>query len=348
MTVAWNDLNGFNGFAQRLSFYSCKPEESLLYAMNNCKSAKEMEIVNARSNELDVEPLESMLSKIEIMRISNFHLSAEFFDQFLKPCMKLRRLSFDTSPKNGWMRWKFPKLEHLQLFECDPVQDDDLITFFEQNPNVQSFSTSAELLLRNKDMFMATNIEFDDLKISRINDIDLIAIAVIDLYHRGFYKKLHIQITSEKHLEQLPGLTTLHVGTYDYIKLPALPTVKTLLFQSLWNGLRSWMDMDEVALALYNLECICTEETNDEYMLPFIRKSPKLKEIRMEYLRYDVDILAMNNERKQLEGANKVTIYFEEKDYLRLKWKYGKSDFGLIELKRKESYDGVYPSPYSY
>ena len=288
-----------------------------------------------------------MFSKIEIMSISNVYLSAEFFDQFLKPCIKLRRLSFDRSPRNGWMRWKFPELEHLQLYECDPAEDDDLITFFEQNPNVRSFSTSAELLLRNKDIFMATNIALDDLEISRIDDIDLIAIAVIDLYHRGFYKKLHIQITSEKHLEQLPGLTTLHVNTYDYIKLPPLPTVKALLFRSLCDGLRSYMDMDEVALALCNLECISTEETNEEYMLPFIRKSPKLKEIRMEYLRDDVDILAMNNDRKKLERASKVTIYFEEKDYLRLKWKYGKSNFGLIELKRKESYDGVYPSPYS-
>lgn len=346
MTIAWNDLHGFNEFAERLSFYSCEPEESLLYALNNCKSAKEMEIVNARSSALDVKPFESMLSKIEILGIWNVDLSAEFVDQILETCIKLKRLSFDRRPNNGWMRpMKFPKLQHLELFECEPAED--LITFFEQNPNVRSFSTSAELLLRNKDMFMATNIELDDLKISRIDDMDLIAIAVIDLYGRGFYKKLHIQITSENHLEQLPGLTTLHIATYDYIKLPSLPTVKTLIFQSLWNGLRSYMDMDEVATSLYNLECVSTEETNDEYMLPLIRKSPKLKEIRMEYLRDDIDILAMDDERKKLEQASKVTIYFEERDFLKLKWKYGKSDFGLIEIKRKESYDGEYPSPYS-
>ncbi|XP_055301586.1 uncharacterized protein LOC129568076 [Sitodiplosis mosellana] len=340
MTIDWKDLNGFNEFTRRLSFYGCEPDLSLNYALDNCKSAKEMEIVNASSSELDIKSFESMLSKIDIMEIGNFRLSGEFLESFLEPCVTLRRLSITVSPGNGWLRHKYPKLEHLELFECDPSEDNDLKIFFEQNPNVWSFSTTPELLLRNRDMFMASNIDMDDLSIWRVYDIDLIAVALIELYQRGFYKRLHIQITSAEHLAQLPGLDTLNVNTYDYIKMPSLPTVKKLSFQALWNGLNSSMDIDEVSLALNNLESVSMEETSAEYMLPFIQKSAKLKEIKMEYLRDDVDLLAMNSDRKKLEGARKVTIYFEERDYLKLKWKYGKTDFGLIEIKRKESYDG--------
>lgn len=109
--------------------------------------------------------------------------------------------------------------------------------------------------------------------------------------------------------------------------------------------------MDEVSNALKNLEYIFTPETNMEYMMPFIRNSKRLKEIKMEYFRDDrgdIDPVIMNKERAKLNGAQKVTIYVEEKDYLMIKWKYSKSNFGLIEMRRNESYDGVWDSTFGY
>lgn len=79
--------------------------------------------------------------------------------------------------------------------------------------------------------------------------------------------------------------------------------------------------------------------------MPFIQNSKKLKEIKMEFFRNDhngdIDPVLMNSERKKLNGAHKVMIYVEEKDYLRIKWRYSKSNFDLIELRRHEFYDGV-------
>lgn len=108
--------------------------------------------------------------------------------------------------------------------------------------------------------------------------------------------------------------------------------------------------MDEVSNALVNLECVFNpSETNTGYLMPFIRNSKKLKEIKMEYFRNDegdIDPVTMNIEREKLNGAHKVTIYVEEKDYLMIKWKYNKTDFGLIEIKRNDSYDGVWDNTY--
>lgn len=346
ITIDWKDLDGFKEFVQRVLFYDSEPDLSLLYALENCKSAKEMEIVNANySLVIDTKPFESMLIQLEKLAVNNIHFSNELFESFMKLCVNLKHLTVSVSPGNGWMRHKYPKLEHVHLQRCEPCEDKDLRAFFSINTTVKSFTTNGITLLRNHDAFMASNIHFDDLKITRYNDIDTIAIALHDLYQRGFYKRLHFVATTERHLADLPNLVTLYVDTYDYIRMPLLATVTELVFQALWNGLCSFMDMDEVSMALTNLERVYSSEISLKYMLPFICNSTKLKEIKMNYFRDDcgyIDPVHMDNERKKLKYARKVIIYVEEKDYLKIKWKYSKSDFGLIEIKRKESYEGVW------
>lgn len=351
MTINWGDFNGFNEFTQRLSFYSRNPDASLLYALTNCKSPREMEIVNGRSSEIDLSRLENMLKNIEILKISNFHVSTEFLESFLQRCAKsLKRLMLDVSLGNSWMNnCTYPQLQHLSLFECDHC--DELIKFFEKNPNVRSFATSAALILKNLKEFTDSTMRLDDLTILRNDDIDAITIALNRLYEGGIFKRLHFKTATSKHLIDLPGLSTLHIDTYNYIKMPDLSSVTSIAFQALWNGLCSWMNMEELSIALKNLQCIFTPETNAKYMMPFIRNSTKLKEIKMEYFRGDhghIDPVTMSNERKRLHGAHKVSIYVEEKDFLMVKWKYNKSDFGLIEIKRKESYDGVWDRTFGY
>lgn len=72
-------------------------------------------------------------------------------------------------------------------------------------------------------------------------------------------------------------------------------------------------------------------------MAPFIHHSLKLKEIRIRILKgnfRDVDLAALNEERKKLVGAWKVAIYIKEDVYLESKWALKTIDFSLIELRR--------------
>lgn len=230
MSVYWKDLDGFNEFAQRLSFYDCDPDKSFLYALANCKLPVFVEIVNARSTELDINRLENMLARVESLKFSNFYVPDEFIESFVKFCAKsLKRLRIDRSAGYGWMHNKYEKLQHLELSEFDSF--DELIEFFERNPNVRSFSTIAANILKYRNKLMASNIKLDDLTILRNTDIDVITSTLIDLHQQGLFKRLHFKTETEKHLADLPGLTTLHVDTYNYIKMPDLPTVTGLVFQ---------------------------------------------------------------------------------------------------------------------
>lgn len=70
---------------------------------------------------------------------------------------------------------------NLNTWNCS-VEDNDLKTFFLQNPNVQACTTTAKILLRDQDVFVANNIRFDDLIMLRYDDIDIICNALIDLH----------------------------------------------------------------------------------------------------------------------------------------------------------------------
>ncbi|XP_031622120.1 uncharacterized protein LOC116340070 [Contarinia nasturtii] len=356
------ELVGFIPFIQILMLCNLKLDASFRYVVENIKSIKSMSFWNARFVDLDLKMMKNSLSSVEVVKfLTTCNLDGTFFETFLKLCVKLKRLTIDTNAGNTWLLHKYPTLKYLKLTHCDTLVNGELTTFFQQNPNVRSFSTTEKILMQHRDSFIANNIELDDLTILGVDDMNEFCVVMNDLYRRGVYKRLHLKTATTECLENLPGLVTLHIDTYDYVEMPKLDGVTELVFQPHNNGPACRMNMEEVSMNLKNLERIFTPETNEEYMNAFIRNSAKLKEIKTDaisqygdYGRFyeRINVVAMNNERKKLNGAHKVTIYLEEKDYLAkdheerdyffIKWKHNKTDFGLIEVKRKESYEGVW------
>lgn len=266
MNFYWKELKGFNEFVQRLSFYDTEPDSSLLYASANCNAPNELKIVNVRSCNLDYNRLENMLASVEVLTFINLFIPDEFLESILEMCAtNLRRLTIDKSERCDWMHLKYPKLQHLELCACQSVQE--LVEFFKSNPNVRSFSAVAEIILEYQRELMASNIELYDLTVVGRTTRGGVSSALIDLHKRGFFKHLHFATYTKRQLEDLPGLTTLDVNTDDYIDIPHLPTVTRFSIRPLWNGLRNWLDMEEVTDALPNLECVLMySETSMEYI----------------------------------------------------------------------------------
>lgn len=52
-----------------------------------------------------------------------------------------------------------------------------------------------------------------------------------------------------------------------------------------------------------------------------------------------LDLKNINEERKKLPDAKKVTIYLEDVDYLANKWKRRLIDFDFVEIRRAEEYE---------
>ena len=77
-------------------------------------------------------------------------------------------------------------------------------------------------------------------------------------------------------------------------------------------------------------------------ILPFIRHSRKLKTIKIDDLKSGaLNIFALNEERKKLENACKISIYVRDNVYVPTKWKSHnfKLELDLIKILRLESFD---------
>lgn len=74
-------------------------------------------------------------------------------------------------------------------------------------------------------------------------------------------------------------------------------------------------------------------------ILPFIKHAKKLKLIKIRCFldNRDLDLFALNEERKKLENVPKLLIYFERDDFLLTKWKSNNINLSHIEIKRFSS-----------
>lgn len=332
-------LPGFNEYVTRIFFAENESEKVMLNTWKVCKAVKEMKIDYAFSNQHDISVYEPILCKLEILKIHNAtQFTDDYFAQFLKCCLCLKRLKMLTSPGTGWMNNTYSHLTNLEIRNCDESQDIQLIKFLQQHPNIRRFSTSYTILMRNREALINSNIELDDLNIFKLDNVDMSDNVYAELHQRRVYKRLHLSPGSSQRLFVIPGLATLFIESFRDIQMFTLPTVTELVYY----GSDSRSTMNAVSMYLKNLQSVHILESDPKYMLPFIRNSRKLKTIKTEWLE-GVDLLDLNNQRKQLLGASKVVMYLPERDYLKIKWKYNTSDFGLIEIKRGQSFAMITP-----
>lgn len=83
-------------------------------------------------------------------------------------------------------------------------------------------------------------------------------------------------------------------------------------------------------------------------IMPIIRRSAKMQRIKVKYLKFGqhfnrdtgiINLLALNREREQLPDAQKITLYVKERVYVTTKWAMKGNDFGLVRMKREDSFD---------
>lgn len=96
---------------------------------------------------------------------------------------------------------------------------------------------------------------------------------------------------------------------------------------------------------LENVRRIIFDSVSIDDILLFIRRCRKLEQIKISQFYYAnyrhkdiIDLTALNNERKKLEGAKKIRIFIEEDIFLLNKWKQ-EINLSLIELKREHSWE---------
>lgn len=315
------------------------------------------EMFDKDSGMFEVDDLKDFsMPNLEDLQLAKCDLGTKFHE-IIERFPKLKRLQFDTCEgKYDWLSRKYPNLEYLQIvsYICGSVKG--IPAFLEQNPNIRKFATNQQFLSENRNEFMNTNVKLDDLAVWMDSFLTKRYCELLkNLYEHGVYKKLQIyvgKISSQKDIDQLAsinGLTKLSVLEMfdENYSLLALKNLEELHLLYMVDEVYDEDDYEAMATQLVHLKRIHVKEISMNSITPFICRSVEMQQIVVETLdsygdyfnRGIINLRALNKEREKLPGAQKITLYVEEKYYLATKWALGETDLALIRLKRLDSFD---------
>lgn len=268
---------------------------------------------------------------------------AHTYEHFLKRCVNLISLNIDGDFVDDCLAQPYIGLERLQLWYNSAFKFDNLNKFFKLNSYVKNLSINGSCILYNRQSLINSDIKLNDLTIYGIQ-FDFCYIDILNrLYQRGFYKRLHVyakSIPMKNKLTALKGLFTLYMSLNNYSEpvLPAITNLAELGFDGDLMKFGSTKLKINNIITLYNsIERLFMKVASQQIILPFICHLKKLNQIDITLFDESiVDLYALENARKQLDGAQKVTIYVPKDVYLATKVTTMNSHFNLIELQSSD------------
>lgn len=309
--------------------------------------------------------IQNVLKGVEFLDMNECVIKGEFYENYLKYCPNLKTISVTRSDRvrdksiiigidNSWLLRNYPTLKHFELTDAYGLKSNELLTFFQQNPNICTFSTDSRTLWENRQSIIEANLKLDTLAMdiyqTKIFDSNNQPISMVDsvydllifLYERGFYKKLNLYMifVDLENIHKLCSLPALEMITGDILRIDRyLTDVNTL---AIWLG-DEIANVEHLPSKLPNIERIGFSKIKPINLMPFIRQSVKLRIIRIKKNFSEtgmcLNLYEMNREREKLPGARKCRLYVNETVYLATKWAMKTIDFNLIELKRCGSTD---------
>lgn len=352
-------MNCFSQFIQNIVI-SHSSFECYRYISSNCnESLKEIEFYSIKIKPVEIECFKGILRKIETIKFIRCEIDGDAFETIFSACDNMKHLSlvyrYERSSEimigtsNDWLLHKYPKLEHFELVTKTKIFE--LPQFFQMNSNICTLSMDSTCLLMNYKYMLESNIKLNVflLNIYNPNSLNECFQLLNKLYEDGFYERLHLYeyccVNELDHIDQLvplKALVKLKISSAKIFTLSTLINLEELYIENA-NGVADW---NELPKKLVNLQRISVYEATSDDIFVFISRATKLNTIKIKDLRsashYNrktlvLDVVALNNERRKLNGAQKITIYLDENIYLATKWAFKEIHLSLIELKPFEA-----------
>lgn len=350
------NISGFNQFIKYTSHYH-NEHEPLQYIQGHgmeFTSINEIYLVCCEINEKMVKSFEAILPKIEKIRVRQCTIVGDFYEKFLQFCgnnLKEIYVQDDVGDmvkehKNPWLQQVYPSLKTFQLTARNMFKVNDLNSFFEKNPSIQTFLTTSGVLWRHCPEFLRLNAKLDTLEIYdgyHVLSITMQSFCNLlnQLNERGFYKRLRLNVTgpNQECGEQFASLRALEsISIMHFSERCGLSRLVNLKELSIYEGFNP-IDMEILAKNLVNLRRITLSKATIEDILPFIKYSNKLNKICASFTENVLDLQRLNEERMKLAGGQKVMLYVPDNIFLATKWntKNGDTNLSYVEMRRSTS-----------
>lgn len=322
--------------------------------------------ISAETNEAY---LKRILANVEILQFEKCWFKNDVGVSFLRHCLNLKCLALDdyaiksslidlSDVKHQWMMEKYPKLEFLSYNVSNPSNNmwPMIRSFFVENPNVELFYPSSESASMPIDEIIyrinLNNVRVKGLclKLEQMSFIEIDHIyGVLNVLHaQNYFTDLHLIITREATLTDRNCAKTLALleGIYGLYVTFTLTDLAVIHYISKMTNLKSLLIfIHKPGYALYlskkliNLEevFIRCEESNFRMMKSFVGVSSKLRRMYVFGIRSASHavhcVQKLNNLRKRLSGACKVTIYVATDIYIDFKHINNNLNMDLVEIK---------------
>lgn len=256
----------------------------------------------------------------------------------------------------------YPKLKQVRHQNFKKRDEQELEQFFKRNPNIKVFA-SIKQATETTDWVLRSGLEFDDLvlmvgslRVKPFVDVDQLIKNLHSLHKNQQIKRLHLQICNEEFFYS-PKFKTLKfvesietTDPYSYCEksfniFASLPNLKCL---TLYCQFGNSLNKSQSAFLVQKLDQLEELHINAQPigdMIPFVRYSAKLKCIYLMKQPYgrtfkegNTTVHTLDKSRRELKHACKLTIYMDEEQYLHVKNNSSTSRYGLVEIKRVDSY----------
>lgn len=339
----------FYRFISRLRI-SCNRDLEFFSNVATFDALKKIIFFNVKLNRSQIVGMQNVLKNVEVIQLSSCNIASDAYEQIANHCQKLKQLrSHNCEINNALFSQCYPAMERLRFVELKGGQMLELKPFLVKHMNLKQFQADSYILWLNQDVLMNTNIQLNLLKVRYRNSdhtapFEQFFDFLRALHERGFYKVLEFYVGDSNHEYLRDAISSL----------PALEKLSLIKFPvSDWNRLNNLKELsiiymtgheinaETLAKGLPKLEKLSLARIDtSSAILPFIRHSKRLKTIEIRVTTDDVlDLYALNQERKKLDGACQVCIYIRDLNYLATKWK--SHNFNLeLDLVRIMRLDG--------
>lgn len=353
-------MSGFYEYIANFTDYTDQLEPLYSITMNTDQfsSINHINIINIKMKLARIGCLKSILPQLEVVRVLDSRFEGDFYENFLKHCVKLKRLYLENidierrgfrneSGQNHWLRQKYPLLEHLQLTPQTGDKIIELKEFFERNTNIRSFFISSFYLYENWLSLIGVWTNLDILVVDfnswpRIF-LDLICNVLNFLHQSGFYKRLQLNLPSLPNLSvdnavYLNALHKLRIKLLDpHENVSIFAKVNELIVTKIDKG----TNMENFVKNLIELKRVYLRVAKSDDIMAFIRYSPNLKEIHIETIQQGtysygriLDISNLNKEREHFKDAQKVEMFVNENVYDMSKLAVDTFEFSCLNVNK--------------
>lgn len=328
----------------------------LKFIATRCTSLEQIQFKFTNLTAEHIVCLKKVLENLRVLRFVKVAFRGDFYEDFLKHCQKLTTLSVRSGSgtligfNNNWMLRHYPHLKHIEMSQLNGAKIDELQTFFDLNPQIETLGVNSSLLQENQSAFIETRKTFVDLAII-INYVPSRNYPAFfrllnELHKNGFYRRLHLYTFSfnEETFFQMAGLRGLvklysaHSILGNRVLSPMLSLTELSVDSS-----EHLADIQTLAKNLKNLQRILFYRASYDDIVPFFRYAINLKVVNIRRMigvgsdEIVLDVRALNNARKQLASASKVNIYVKEQMFLNTKFAMDTINYPKVEMKRIES-----------